>query len=91
MGCLHYQFVLKMKIFPNVTVIDDTTGGRGGVRNDFKLPNGWICTFPTTQTLLADFFNGENGISTDITIGMDPRDEALGIDNILEKAFEIIQ
>lgn len=81
------MFVGIMKALPNVIIMGDTTGGGGGAPAGSELPNGWSYRFSATKTLLPDGFNIENGIPPDILVYMDPADEILGIDSILERAL----
>ncbi len=83
-------FTLAMKAFPHVIQVGDTTGGGLGAPAGFELPNGWGYRFSTSRTFSPDGDNWENGVPPDITIWMDPENEALGIDDIMEKAIEII-
>lgn len=85
------DFVLKMSVIPNVIIVGDTSGGGGGIPIDFELPNGWLCSFPTSQTLSPDYFNVEGGIPPDVPVNMREEDEFFGIDTILEKALELLK
>jgi len=83
-------FATAMKAFPNVIQVGDTTGGGLGSPAGFELPNGWGYRFSTSRTFTPDGKNWENGVPPDVTIWMDPEDELAGIDNIMEKAIELI-
>ncbi|MCS6824452.1 MAG: S41 family peptidase [Cytophagaceae bacterium] len=83
------SFVAGMSILNNVTIVGDQTGGGGGLPTSYQLPNGWVYRISTTYSELPDGFNIEHGIPADIHINMDPLREAAGIDDILEKAFEL--
>jgi len=83
-------FTLAMKAFPHVVQVGDTTGGGLGVPAGFELPNGWGYRFSVSQTFSPNGDNWENGIPPDYPIWMDPENELNGIDDIMEKAIEII-
>lgn len=83
-------FALAMKAFPHVVQVGDTTGGGLGVPAGFELPNGWGYRFSVTQTFSANGDNWESGVPPDHTVWMDPVHELEGIDDIMEKAIEII-
>lgn len=83
-------FATAMKAFPHVVQVGDTTGGGLGSPAGFELPNGWGYRFSVSRTLTPDGENFENGVPPDITVWMDPQNELNGIDDIMEKAIEII-
>jgi len=83
-------FSLAMKAFPRVFLVGDTTGGGLGVPAGFELPNGWGYRFSVTQTYSTSGKNWENGVPPDFTVWMDPENELNGIDDIMEKAIELI-
>jgi hypothetical protein len=85
------DFILKMKSLPHVTLIGDKSGGGGGLPLNYELPNGWVFRFSGTMTLAPDGFNVEYGIPPDISINMEPQDEANGIDTILEFALDFLK
>ena len=85
-------FSTAMKAFPNVIQIGDTTGGGMGAPTGFELPNGWSYRFSCSRTLSADGHNWENGVPPDIVVWMNPQNELLGIDDIMERAIlEIVE
>lgn len=84
-------FASAMKAFPHVIQVGDTTGGGLGAPAGFELPNGWGYRFSVSQTLSPDGQNWENGVPPDITVWMDPEHEMIGIDDIMEKAIEVIR
>ncbi len=75
---------------PNFTIIGDTTGGGLGMPNGGQLPNGWTYRFSVTKTLCVDGNNYENGVPPDMYLTLSPDHNVTGIDNILEKAIEVI-
>ncbi|RLD55519.1 MAG: peptidase S41 [Bacteroidetes bacterium] len=83
-------FSTAMKAFPHVVQVGDTTGGGLGAPSGFELPNGWSYRFSVSETLTPDGENFEDGVPPDITVWMDPENEAAGIDDILERAISEI-
>jgi len=83
-------FTLAMKAFPHVIQVGDTTGGGLGSPAGFELPNGWGYRFSVSRTFSPDGENWESGVPPDVTVWMDPIHEAQGIDDIMEKAIELI-
>ncbi|MDN5201461.1 S41 family peptidase [Fulvivirgaceae bacterium BMA10] len=80
-------FTAMLRVFPNVTVIGDQTGGGGGAPVGYELPNGWACNFSTSITYLPDGFIIEDGIPPDIRVDMSTQDKLIGKDTILERAL----
>ena len=76
--------------FSNVTVVGDTTGGGLGLPNGGELPNGWSYRFSITRTLDMNGQNWENGMPPDVTVILDPAQTALGVDNVIEEACDIL-
>ena len=83
-------FSLAMKAFPHVVQVGDTTGGGLGAPAGFELPNGWGYRFSVSRTFSPEGENFESGVPPDIPVWMDPGHVVTGIDDILEKAIEII-
>ncbi len=83
-------FTLAMKAFPHVIQVGDATGGGLGAPAGFELPNGWGYRFSVSRTLSPTGQNYENGVPPDIAVWMDPQHEFDGIDDIMEKAIELI-
>jgi carboxyl-terminal processing protease len=85
------DFVMAMKVLPQVTVIGDTTGG--GVGNPIyrELPNGWAYRLSTKIAATADNYIVEGrGLPPDITVLTTQTDSIQGNDRILEKGIELI-
>lgn len=81
------------KVFDNIKLFGDYTGGGLGLPNGGALPNGWTYRFSVTRTLDA---NGEhpeweNGVPPDVRVLLDPALSAQGIDNIIETAADWIE
>ena len=83
-------FALAMKAFPHVIQVGDTTGGGLGAPAGFELPNGWGFRFSVSRTFSPNGDNWENGVPPDVTVWMDPVNELNGVDDIMEKAMELI-
>lgn len=80
-------FALMMKALPNAFLIGDDAGGGGGIPMPGELPNGWLYRFSVTQTVDADGNHIESGVPVDIRIDLDPVDESIGVDSIIEEAL----
>lgn len=82
------NFVLDMRIFPQVTVIGDYTGGGSGSSLQRKLPNGWTYQIPRMMHYTPEMEVFEDiGLKPDFRIDLDPLDEASGKDTIVEQAI----
>ena len=79
-----------MKELPNVTILGDDTGGGAGLPVDYSLPNGWILRYSTTRALDARGIDFELGVKADEYLDLNEHDAAKGIDNLIERAKEII-
>ncbi len=84
------DFVMRIRNFPQVTIIGDTTGGGGGLPINRELPNGWVVRFSATQSFTPDGFNVENGIPPDIPLQMSNTDMDSGKDTYIEYALQYI-
>lgn len=86
-------FTRMMKVFPNVTMVGDTTAGGSGSPLFRELPNGWeyrLSTWLVAEPETFDVLEGK-GIAPDIQINISKADSLAGIDTILEKAIELIE
>lgn len=83
-------FSLCCLSYPTITTLGDTTGGGLGLPNGGQLPNGWYYRFSITRTLSPDGKNYENGVPPKEYLALDPAATALGKDNIIERAADII-
>ncbi len=80
-------FPAMMSTFPNVTLMGDTSGGGGGIPFSFELPNGWVYRCSVSITTDCSGRNIEFGVLPDIKVDLDPKDEAKGIDTMIERAL----
>ena len=81
-----------MQVFPNVTIIGDTTGGGLGNPIRRELPNGWVFRLSTMVGATADSYIVDGkGVPPDVTTITTEEDSINGIDRILEKGIEIIE
>ncbi len=80
------EFVNAMRCFPNVTLLGDKTGGGSGLPFSSELPNGWGVRFSASPHLDAQKQHIEFGIEPDVWVDMDKKDEAKGIDTLIEEA-----
>lgn len=85
------DFVQKMRIFPQVTVMGDCTGGGSGFPFTSELPNGWIVRFSACPMLDSDMNLTEFGIDPDVWVSITDEDLSAGIDTIVEEALKFLQ
>ena len=81
------DFVSKMKLFDQVTVMGDKTGGGCGLPFHAELPNGWSVRFSSSPMLNAQKELTEYGIDPDIKIDILESDQLNNIDTIIEEAI----
>ena len=86
------DFVLAMRILPQVTVVGDTTGGGAGNPVLRVLPNGWLYRLSRwiEYTSEKESFEGI-GFAPDILVGISPADSLSGKDTILETAIRMLE
>jgi len=81
------DFVLAMRLFPNVTILGDTTGGGSGNPILRELPNGW--TFRLSSWVAADpdgnSFEGV-GLVPDVLVSNTEEDDEKFLDRMFEEA-----
>ena len=83
---------LALKILPNVTVVGDTTWGALGSDITRTLPNGMQFTMAVNIVYDLNMKIYESvGIPPDITVITSPADSALGKDDMIEKAIQLLQ
>ncbi|MDR2915204.1 MAG: S41 family peptidase [Tannerella sp.] len=85
------DFVGKMKMFSQVTIIGDKTGGGCGLPFHSELPNGWSVRFSSSPMLNAQKEITEYGIDPDIKIDIKESDQLNNIDTIIEEAIEYLR
>lgn len=85
------HFILEMRLFPNVTVIGDSSGGSMGSPFRRELPNGWTYRLPRAQHLdYKQVLYEDIGIPPDISQNQTENDSINGVDKILEKALHFL-
>ena len=78
---------MKMRIFPQVTIMGDKTGGGSGFPFTSELPNGWTVRFSACPMLDNEKQLTEFGIEPDISVSIIDSDLLGGKDTILEEAI----
>ena len=83
------DFLLAMKLLPDVVQVGDTTGGGSGNPILRELPNGWLVYLSHWQQADTDLniFEG-TGILPDVPVWISKDDSMAGRDIILETALE---
>lgn len=84
------DFVQKMRLFPQVTILGDRTGGGSGFPFSAELPNGWGVRFSAGPMLDADKQCTEFGIDPDIRVSLSSNDERHGQDTLIEAAIRLL-
>lgn len=84
------DFVNKMKILPNVTIMGDQTGGGSGLPFNSELPNGWRVRFSASPMLDANKKHTEYGIEPDIKVELKKEDINKGVDTLIEEAILLL-
>ncbi len=86
------QFVAKMDVLPQVTIIGDRTRGLSSNTRKEDLPNGWVMRISNEQTILPEGRDYQySGLYPDIFQELTTQDYDEGRDTILEKATEILK
>ncbi len=85
------DFVNAVRMFPNVTILGDRTGGGGGLPFSSELPNGWAVRFSACPSFDANKEQIEFGIDPDIHVDLLPDDAANGYDTLIEAARELLK
>lgn len=84
-------FVLSACVFPQVTVVGDTTGGGSGRPIVSELPNGWLLRVANSQTRLP---SGKDfqfvGLYPDIPIWITREEFYRNVDAILEQGIKVL-
>jgi len=84
------DFVNKMKMLPQVTIMGDRTGGGSGLPFNSELPNGWIVRFSASPMLDANMQDTEHGIDPDIKVSLKQDDMVKGKDTLIEEAMKLL-
>jgi hypothetical protein len=85
------EFVLAMRLFPNVTIVGDTTGGGSGNPILRELPNGW--TFRLSSWIAADPDNNTYegvGLAPDVVVFNQPESSPDDTDYVFLQALSIL-
>jgi len=85
------DFVNRMKMAPNATIVGDKTGGGGGLPFSSELSNGWMIRFSASPMFDANMQSTEWGIEPDVKDSLTKSDEAKGYDTIIERAIKILK
>lgn len=85
------DFVQKMRLFPQITIMGDRTGGGSGFPFTSELPNGWTVRFSACPMLDNEKQLTEFGIDPDIFVQITNSDLQEGKDTILEEAIRFLQ
>ncbi len=80
------EFVSYMRLFPQVTIMGDRTGGGGGLPFSSELPNGWSVRFSACPNFDIDNNSIEFGIDPDTSVYLSETDVQRGIDTLIETA-----
>lgn len=84
------DFVLALRVFPNVTTVGDTTAGASGRPMTRELPNGWTYQLSTWVEYTAEKQFFENvGLAPKVYVAAQQADVARGVDPILERAISL--
>lgn len=82
------DFVNTMRLFRQVTILGDKTGGGGGLPFSSELPNGWGVRFSASPILDVNKQSIEEGIDPDIFVEFSSDGKK---DSFIEKARELIK
>ena len=83
-------FAVMMRALPGVTIVGDHTGGGSGMPMSSSLPNGWTVRFSACPMYDKDGQQTEFGIDPDVAVGLTDASRAKDVDDIIEKARQII-
>jgi len=85
------NLVLYLRVLPNVTLVGENTTGAMGERIEKEMPNGWVYSITGQVMFAADGISYEgSGIPPDIRVTNTLEALANGVDNMLDKALEIV-
>lgn len=84
-------FISAMQALPNTVILGEHTRGCAGAVKEILLPNQWVLVFPNKIVLTSSMQPVEYyGIKPDTLIISTPEDFSLGIDPVLDAAFDIV-
>ena len=84
------DFVNAMRLFPNVIILGDKTGGGSGLPFSSELPNGWSVRFSASPSFDVNMQQIEFGIEPDIRVDLLEEDVRSGWDTMIERARRIV-
>jgi len=86
------NFVSVMQYLPHVLIVGAQTGGGSGMPYSSELPCGWAVRMSACPVYDCKMQATEDGIAPQAgcTVGLDPEDEARGIDTMLEFAITLL-
>lgn len=84
------EFVKYMRVFPNVKIVGDTTGGGAGMPFTSQLPNGWAVRFSACPMYDVNRKPTEFGIAPDYDVSLKQEDVLRGEDTIIEFARNLL-
>ncbi len=82
------DFVNTMRLFPQVTILGDKTGGGGGLPFSSEIPNGWSVRFSASPILDINKQSIEEGIDPDISVPFSTQGKK---DSFIETARDLIK
>jgi len=85
------EFVKYMKVFPQCTVVGDSTGGGGGLPFSSELPNGWAIRYSACPMYDVDHNLAEPGVAPDVRESLKQDDFNRNLDTIIEHARRILK
>ena len=85
------DFVQRMKCFPKVTILGDSTGGGSGMPFTSEIPAGWSVRYSAVVMLNRDMQHTEFGIAPDIRTSLDYQEALKGKDSMIEAARQTIK
>ena len=86
-GSAAEDFLLMMRILPNVTVVGDTTLGLGSNPAEYELDNGWTVRVPRTAQSTPDGFVYQfKGLPPDVEVQWRQEEVAAGRDSYIDAA-----
>lgn len=84
------DFVYKMSLLSNVTLLGDRTGGGSGFPFSSELPIGWSVRFSASPLLDIHKNHIESGIDPDVFVNMTSSDIAKGVDPLIDHSVSLL-